>query len=75
MGELRRDPLAVVRRVIASGEPAEVTARGRPTGVRLVPDEDGRRSWVRGADLVHVAPVGGGHAERWRDDLAGVENE
>ncbi|WP_435738081.1 hypothetical protein V5D56_05665 [Cellulosimicrobium sp. PMB13] len=50
--ELKQNPQAVIRRVLTSGQEVEVTAYGKPTGVRLVPDHGSRRSrWIRGDDL------------------------
>ncbi len=73
--ELKQNPQAVVRRVLESGEAAEVTVHGHPTGVRLVPDQPSRRAWVRGADLARVEPMDRGQAERWREALTGVDDD
>ena len=56
--DLKQNPAAVVRRVLELGEHI-VISHGRPTGVRLVPDQTGPRRWVSGADLntAELAPL------------------
>ncbi|MBD7917503.1 type II toxin-antitoxin system Phd/YefM family antitoxin [Cellulomonas sp. Sa3CUA2] len=73
--DLKQNPQAVVRRVLDTGEPLEITTHGHPTGVRLVPDAPARRTWVRGADLGRIRPMGRDAAERLHDDLAHVGDD
>lgn len=73
--DLKQNPLAVVRRVLETGEPLEVTTHGHPTGVALVPAAAAPRRWVRGADLTRITPMSGGEAERLHEDLAGIDDD
>lgn len=73
--ELKQNPHAVVRRVLETGEPLEVTSHGHPTGVRLVRDADAPRRWVRGADLARIAAIDDATARRWHDDLAEIVHD
>ncbi|WP_136517811.1 type II toxin-antitoxin system Phd/YefM family antitoxin [Cellulomonas telluris] len=73
--ELKQNPQAVVRRVLETGEPVEVTAHGHPTGVRLVPDAPARRAWVRGVDLARIAPLDRDEAQRLHRDLAEFDDD
>lgn len=53
--ELKQNPAAVIARVLANGQIA-ITAHGRPTGVRVVPDVSARR-WISGAQLNRATPT------------------
>lgn len=73
--DLKQNPQAVLRRVLASGEPVEVTSHGHPTGVALVPLATGPRPWVRGAELAAITPLTDDAAQRLHDDLAAVDHD
>jgi len=69
--ELKQNPAAAIRDVLAQDTPAVVTAHGAPTGVLLVPETSRRHQWVSGRILVDaVTPLGADEARAWRDDLA-----
>ncbi|MBF0688629.1 MAG: type II toxin-antitoxin system Phd/YefM family antitoxin [Cellulomonas sp.] len=70
--ELKQNPHAVVRRVLETGEAVEVTTHGHPTGVALVPTTTGPRQWVRGVELVRLAPIDDPARERLHHDLASL---
>lgn len=67
--ELKQNPHTVIERVRETGDEYEITAYGRPTGVRIVPDRAGPRRWVSGADLADVAPMSRDNAIAWRSDI------
>ena len=69
--QLKQNPAAVVREVLETGQSAEITAHGQPTGVLLTPAGSGRRTWVSGTAIARtVAPLDAGQAQAWHDDLA-----
>lgn len=70
--ELKQNPAGVIARVLATGEDAEITAYGKPTGVRLVADRPGPRRWVGGAVLNAMPSIGGDDDEALKADIAGV---
>lgn len=68
--ELKQNPRAVIRRVLTSGQEIEVTAYGKPTGVRLVPDHGTPRSrWIRGDDLDGLPTMGGENAATLKAEI------
>ncbi|MCC2335109.1 type II toxin-antitoxin system Phd/YefM family antitoxin [Cellulomonas wangsupingiae] len=73
--DLKQNPLAVVRRVLETGEPLEVTTHGHPTGVALVPAAPTPRRWVHGAELTRITPMSPDEARRFRDDLSALEHD
>ncbi len=73
--DLKQNPLAVVRRVLETGEPLEVTTHGHPTGVALVPATATPRRWVRGSDLTRITPLSADESRRLLQDLAEVEHD
>jgi antitoxin (DNA-binding transcriptional repressor) of toxin-antitoxin stability system len=44
--DLKQNPHTIIKRVLETGDDYEITAYGRPTGVRIVPDRPGPRRWV-----------------------------
>ncbi|MDT0303523.1 type II toxin-antitoxin system Phd/YefM family antitoxin [Streptomonospora wellingtoniae] len=70
--ELKQNPQTVIQRVLESGDEFEITAYGRPTGVRLVPDHAQKRRWVSGAELMTItsaSPLSPRDAASWREDV------
>ncbi|MGO2632509.1 MAG: hypothetical protein ACTII7_13165 [Galactobacter sp.] len=67
--ELKQNPAEAIARVLATGQDAEITAYGRPTGVRLVADKAMPRKWVGGAAL-NALPDVGVEDETLKDDIA-----
>jgi len=47
-GDLKHDPQTVIQRVLESRDEFEITACGKPTGVRIVRDNLGKRRWIPG---------------------------
>lgn len=68
--ELKQNPHTVIERVRETGDEYEITAYGRPTGVRIVPDRPGPRRWVSGSSLADVTPMSPRNAAAWRSDIA-----
>lgn len=68
--ELKQNPQSAIRRVLESGEDLELTAYGRPTGVRLsaVPQHQ-RSRWVSGAVLNLITPLPDEEAREFRRDV------
>ncbi|WP_163542441.1 type II toxin-antitoxin system Phd/YefM family antitoxin [Occultella kanbiaonis] len=73
--ELKQNPAEVIARVLASGQDVEITAYGKPTGVRLVADRPGPKKWVSGAVLNALPQVGTGDNESLKADIARVVAE
>lgn len=67
--ELKQNPLAVIKRVLDSGEDYEITSYGRPTGARIVPDRPRAQRWVSAASLATVEPISPRQAAAWRADI------
>ena len=68
--ELKQNPAEAIRRVLACGQPAAITAHGHDTGVVLAPSQPTRRAWVSGAALKQqVTALGADDVEAWRLDL------
>lgn len=70
--ELKQNPQTVIQRVLESGDEFEITAYGKPTGVRLVPDHHEKRRWIPGSDLMKIpsmSPLEPGEAAAWREDI------
>jgi len=62
----------VIARVLATGQDVEITAYGKPTGVRLVAVGHGPRTWVSGATLNAMPHVGTDDDESLKEDIAAV---
>lgn len=72
--ELKQNPAEVIQRVLTQGEDAEITAYGRPTGVRLVADRaTAPQRWVRGAALAALPALAAEDASALRRDLDAVD--
>jgi len=69
--ELKQNPAEVIARVLATGQDVEITAYGKPTGVRLVADGHGPRTWVSGAALNAMPRIGSDDDESLKADIAG----
>ncbi|QBI54808.1 type II toxin-antitoxin system Phd/YefM family antitoxin [Streptomonospora litoralis] len=70
--ELQRNPQSVIQQVLESRDEFEITADGRPTGVRLVPDRYEKRRRLSGSDLMEISamsPLEPGDAAAWRADI------
>ena len=68
--ELKQNPAEVIARVLATGEDIEITAYGKPTGVRLVADRPAPRRWVSGARLNAMPPTGTADNDALKADIA-----
>ena len=69
--ELKQNPAAAIRRVLETTEPTIITAHGQPTGVMIVPQTSGQRTWVSGQALLSRMSSGNDEQVRaWRDDLS-----
>ncbi|MFD0773016.1 type II toxin-antitoxin system Phd/YefM family antitoxin [Streptomonospora algeriensis] len=76
--EPKQNPQTVIQRVLASGDEFEITAYGRPTGVRLVPDHREKRRWIPGSDLMKIpstSPLSPSDAAAWREDIEDAMDE
>jgi antitoxin (DNA-binding transcriptional repressor) of toxin-antitoxin stability system len=68
--ELKQNPQAAIRRVLESGEPAQVTAYGKPTGAVIAPaTHPGKRRWVPGSAFKDVPPLSQKVADEWQREL------
>lgn len=67
--ELKQNPHTIIKRVLETGDEYEITAYGRPTGVRIVPDRLAPRRWVNGAGLADITPMSPKNAAAWHDDI------
>lgn len=68
--ELKQNPQSAIRRVLETGDDVEVTAYGKPTGVRLSAAPTDRRSrWVSGTVLNDVPPLADGETAKLLRDL------
>lgn len=73
--ELKQNPNVVVKRVLETGEEFEITAYGRATGVKIVPDKPTKARWVPGAALAAVAPMSRDEAEVWTAEVDAVRDD
>jgi antitoxin (DNA-binding transcriptional repressor) of toxin-antitoxin stability system len=69
MRELNHNAAAAVQRVLDSGEAAEVTAYGKPTGVVIAPAAPRKRRWVPGHELRDLPPLPKEEAEEWQREI------
>ena len=70
--ELKQNPAEVIARVLATRQDVEITAYGKPTGVRLVADRPGPKTWVGGAALNAMPHIGTDDDESLKADIAGA---
>jgi antitoxin (DNA-binding transcriptional repressor) of toxin-antitoxin stability system len=68
--ELKQNPAEVIARVLATGQDVEITAYGKPTGVRLVADRPGPKKWVPGSVLNAMPCIGTDDNESLKADIA-----
>jgi len=74
MRQLKQNPQAVVREVLATGQPSYITANGRETGAAITPVAAPVRPkpFLTGAELNAIrdlAPLSPGGAQAWIDDI------
>jgi len=74
MRQLKQNPQAVVREVLATGQPSYITANGRATGAAITPVAAPVRPkpFLTGAELNALfaqSPLSAEAAQAWKDDI------
>ncbi len=68
--ELKQNPAAAIRQVLASGRPVSITAHGSPTGAVIAPEASSKRPWVSGRALRQaLEPMTEEASQAWQADL------